>query len=114
MLPTSCVERSYFSFSGAFMALVYPPHSFGEIRVVGGDELPDRSPQELKLFFRRAFCGGHFVGQVEIEAGLGPDIACLVDAFQPEALLVFLPREKRLAGDERLRVAARRGKLDLG
>src|SRR5260221_13195325 len=111
MLPTSCVERSYFSFSGAFMAVsLFPagnrdvPDSFRELGVVGGHQLRHRPPQRLKFLFARAFCHRHLPGRIEVEARLGADVARLMDALQPEAALALLPGEERLSREERLRV----------
>src|SRR3954466_6212747 len=99
MLPTSCVERSYFSFSGAFMALVYPPHSLCEIGVVRGDQLRDRPAQQFKILFRWYRRQRDFLRRIEVEPCFAAEVALLVDAFQAEALLVPLPGEERLAGE---------------
>src|SRR5574341_1036543 len=106
MLPTSCVARSYLSFSGAFTALVYSPHAFGEIGVIGGDRLRDRAAQQREILGRRGRRQRGFLERIVIEPGRAADVARLVHAFQPEAALVPLPREERPARQQRRRTAA--------
>src|SRR5260221_1574331 len=113
MLPTSCVARSYLSFSGAFMALVYSPYAFGEIGVVSCDRLRYRTPEQAQFLPGRGRRQGNLGRGVEIEPRLRAYVALLVRALQAEAALVSLPREQRLARQERLRVAARGDELDL-
>src|SRR5687768_10387457 len=106
MLPTTWASRSYcLSFSGAFMALVYSPHAFGEIGIVGGDALRHAGAQQRQIVGRGRRGDRHRGWRVVIKTGLAADVAGFVRAFQPEAAAV--PREERLAGDERARRAAR-------
>src|SRR5688500_2356333 len=113
MLPTTCASRSYcFRFSGAFMALVYLPHSPGEIGVVRGDRLRYRSPQEPQVLGRRRRRHGDLRRRIEVEAGIGADFLAFVHALETEAAALLLPGKERLAGEQSRRVAARRDELD--
>src|SRR5688572_8134637 len=111
MLPTSWVARSYLSFSGAFMALVYSPHSFREIGVIRGHQLRHRSAEQLQFVFTGWRRQRHVRRGIEIEARLRPDVEPLMHAFQPKTALP--PGEQRLAGEQRFRLAARRDEFDL-
>src|SRR3954462_448580 len=109
MLPTSCVVRSYcFSFSGAFMALVYSPDALRKLRIIGREAPRHRAAQQLELVGGGRRRQRHLRRGNEIEARDRPDVELFVDALQAEAPAVLLPREKRLAGDQRARIAARR------
>src|SRR6185503_6390339 len=114
MFPTACASRSYcFSFSGAFMTLVYSPHAFREIGVVRGDGLGHRAAQQRQVLRRRRGSDSNLGRGVIFEPRLPADVARLVLAFEPEAALVLLPGEKRLAGEQRRGVAARRDEFHL-
>src|SRR4051812_6584338 len=115
-LPTFSAARSNcFIFSGAFMALVYAPHSFCEIRVVRRDLARHRASQQLQLGGRGPRRLAYFL-EIEIESGglahLGEAMPGM-DALQAKAPLVPAPREERLAGEERLRAARSRDELHL-
>src|SRR4026209_2175769 len=112
MLPTTWASRSYcLSFSGAFMTLVYPPHAMGEIGVVRCDPPGHAAAQQRQVLGGRNCGHRHPNRGVVIEPGLATDVARLVRAFQPEA--ASLPREQRLAGEQRTGGAARRDELHL-
>src|SRR5687767_12527474 len=114
MLPTARASRSYcLSFSGAFMALVYSPHAFREIGVVGGDGLRDRAAQPVEVFGAWRRRPRYLLGDVKRKAGVGADVGRLVHALKAKAALGLLPAEDRFAGDERRRIAARGDELDL-
>src|SRR5688572_15226994 len=113
MLPTTCASRSYcFSFSGAFMALVYLPHSPGEIGVVRGDRLCHRPAQEPQVLGGRRRRHRYLRRRIEVEAGIGADVVSFVHALETEAAMILLPGEERLAGEQSGRVAARGDKFD--
>src|SRR5918992_2749827 len=115
MLPTVRASRSSsFSFSGAFMRLVYSPDTFREIGVIRGDRLRHWAAQKPQVFGARLGGQRRFVLKIVVEPGLGPDIARFVRAFQAKAAFILLPREKGPAGQKRRRVAARRDELDVG
>src|SRR5512145_3050481 len=89
MFPTAWASRSNcLTFSGAFMALVYSPHSLCEIGVVRGDALGHRPSQEGELVGRRNRSQGDALGRVVIEPRFGADITWLVHAFQAKAALL--------------------------
>src|SRR6185503_20196849 len=112
MLPTTWASRSYcLSFSGAFMALVYPPHTTGEIGVVGRNPLGYAAAQQRQVLGGRSGGHRHCRRRVVLEAGLASNVTRLVRAFQPKP--APLPREQRLAGQQRPRRAARRDELHL-
>src|SRR6266581_684565 len=89
MLPTSCVARSYLSFSGAFMALVYSPYAFGEIGVVRGDQPRDGAPQQVQFFGGGRRRQRHVSRRIEIEAGIRANVALFMRALEPEAALLL-------------------------
>src|SRR5262249_49311148 len=114
MLPTMWASRSYcLTFSGAFMTLVYSPDAFSEIGVVRRHFVRHGAGQQVEVLRagigREGCLGRGVVG----EPGVGANVTRLVHAFQPEAALISLPREERLAGEERRRVAGGRDELDL-
>src|SRR5688572_25830970 len=113
MLPTTCASRSYcFSFSGAFMALVYLPHSPGEIGVVRGDRFCHRPAQEPQVLGGRRRRHRYLRRRIEVEAGIGADVVSFVHALETEAAMILLPGEERLSREQSRRVAARRDEFD--
>src|SRR3954470_24715719 len=116
-LPTFSAARSNcFIFSGAFMALVYSPHPFCEIRVIRRDLPRHRAPEQVQLGGGRPRGLAYFL-DIEIETGAVAhflDRMPGVDALQAEAPLVRAPHEERLAGQERPGVPGGRDELDPG
>src|SRR5512145_2567235 len=113
MFPTAWASRSNcLTFSGAFMALVYSPHSLCEIGVVRRDPLGHRPAQQGELVGRRSRSQGNAFRDVVIEPRFRADITLLVHAFQAKAALLLLPGKERPARKQRGRVAARGDELD--